>query len=242
MIFKRILRKIFSQISGNQFNYNPPFDYVQNITMHNIHKYLNLSRYEIKRWCIVGGYLGNEVPAIIKNYPNVSVDIFECSKRYYYPLNLRYKKNKKIKIFNKAISNKIGEIEFHETSLKGSGSLLKLGNLSKESYGSKQAESFSVESITLDSFYKKRDIDVLWIDVQGAEKFVLDGANETLNRVKSVFIEVSINSGLYEDSTKIDEIINFLSKKGFYLIQLGTDINLTGNALFIKYVNLKEKH
>ena len=52
--------------------------------------------------------------------------------------------------------------------------------------------------------------------------------------ILSIFIEVSIIGGFYKESIKMDEIDNILKVFGFNLVLLGTDFNLTGNALYIK--------
>ena len=137
-------------------------------------------------------------------------------------------------IINKAISSTNGRANFYETSLEGNGSLLEIGELSKKSYGSSQEEKFLAETTTLDTFYKNKDLDILWIDVQGAEKLVLQGAKETLKKIKAVFIEISIKNDLYLKSVTMEELDEILLGNGFKLVLLGTDFNLTGNALYIK--------
>tara|TARA_Y100000991_G_C21971691_1_gene349811 strand:+ start:1666 stop:2418 length:753 start_codon:yes stop_codon:yes gene_type:complete len=230
----KIFNKILLNNFGNQFYWNPPFDYVQNITIHNIFNYLNLPRERINEWCIVGVHLGKEIKSILNNYPNVSVVGFECSKRYIERLKKNFASNSRVKIINKAISSSNGIANFYETSLRGNGSLLEIGEFSKKSYGSSQKENFLVETTTLDTFYKNKDLDILWIDVQGAEKLVLEGAKETLKKIKAVFIEISIKNGLYLNSVTMEELDDIFLKNGFKLVLLGTDFNLTGNALYIK--------
>ena len=126
----------------NLFEVNPPYEYVQQINNQAVHSYIGLKKNELKKWVIVGGYLGEEVPYILKNYPNCEVIIFECSKKYVRKIKKRFKKNNRVKIIEKAISNEEGKFSFYETNLKGSGSLLKVGSLSKESYGMEQDEIF----------------------------------------------------------------------------------------------------
>lgn len=230
----KILNKILLNNFGNQFYWNPPYDYVQNITIHNIFNYLNLPRESITQWCIVGVHFGKEIKSILNNYPNVSIVGFECSQRYIERLKRNFALNSRVKIINKAISSSNGTANFYETSLKGNGSLLEIGELSKISYGSSQKEKFLVETTTLDTYYKNKDLDILWIDVQGAEKLVLEGAKETLKKIKAVFIEISIKNGLYLNSVTMEQLNDIFIKNGFKLILLGTDFNLTGNALYIK--------
>ena len=80
-IFNKVINKIFLDKIGNQFYWNPPYDYVQNITINNIHKYLDIPSESLKEWCIVGVHLGKEIKSILHNYPNVNVIGFECSKK-----------------------------------------------------------------------------------------------------------------------------------------------------------------
>jgi len=233
-IYNKVISKIFLDKIGNQFYWNPPYDYVQNITVNNIHKYLDVPRDSLKDWCIVGVHLGKEIKSILNNYPNVNVIGFECSRRYIKRLKKNFAFNSRVEIINKAISSKNGTANFFETSLRGNGSLLEVGILAKESYGTQQEEDFLVETSTLDNFYKNKNLDILWIDVQGAEKLVLDGAKNTLKKVKAVFIEISIKKELYVNSATMEKLNDILLKNNFNLALLGTDFNLTGNALYIK--------
>ena len=233
-IVAKFINKIFLDKIGNQFYWNPPYDYVQNITINNIHKYLDIPRDSLKNWCIVGVHLGKEIKSILNNYPKVNIVGFECSLRYIERLKKNYAYNSRVEIINKAISSTNGKATFFETTLKGNGSLLEIGNLSKESYGTQPKEKFLVETSTLDNFYKNKDLDVLWVDVQGAEKLVLEGAKKTLKKIKAVFIEISIKDELYVNSVKMEELNDILLKNKFKLVLMGTDFNLTGNALYIK--------
>tara|TARA_B100001989_G_scaffold250651_1_gene228161 strand:+ start:1717 stop:2454 length:738 start_codon:yes stop_codon:yes gene_type:complete len=233
-IYNKVISKIFLDKIGNQFYWNPPYDYVQNITVNNVHKYLDVPRDSLQDWCIVGVHLGKEIKSILNNYPNVNIVGFECSRRYIKRLKKNFAFNSRVEIINKAISSTIGTANFFETSLKGNGSLLELGILSKESYGTQQKEDFLVETSTLDNFYKNKNLDILWIDVQGAEKLVLDGAKNTLKKVKAVFIEISIKNEFYVNSATMENLNDILLKNNFNLALLGTDFNLTGNALYIK--------
>lgn len=217
----------------NLFEVNPPYEYVQQINNQAVHSYIGLKKNELKKWVIVGGYLGEEVPYILKNYPNCEVIIFECSKKYVRKIKKRFKKNNRVKIIEKAISNEEGKFSFYETNLKGSGSLLKVGSLSRESYGMEQDEIFEVECTTLDKIFISDDIDVIQLDVQGAELKVLYGAENVLKRTKAIFTEISFKPDLYKNSVTFDEIVDFLKQNDFEICLLGTDTNLTGNALFI---------
>lgn len=210
----------------------PPHEYVALFTIQNLNQYLKISPNKLRRCCIIGTKYGFEIDPILDRYPEIIVDAFECSPRWIHHLQI-FKNNPRVNVIPKAVSSVSGSTTFFETNLEGNGSLLKIGNLHKEWYGSRQTDEFIVETITLDEYYKNSSVDLLWIDVQGAEKLVLLGATEVLKNVKAVFIEVTSQSDFYDGSATFHEISKLLEQSGFSLALLGMDFNLTGNALFL---------
>jgi FkbM family methyltransferase len=94
---------------------------------------------------------------------------------------------------------------------------------------------------TLDSIMNELgwldSIDILKLDVQGAELLALQGAEETLERTKMIFTEVSF-CRLYEGAPVFQEVYDYLHGKGFKLLTIsdgfrGADGDLLqGDALF----------
>ena len=139
-------------------------------------------------------------------------------------------------MIGRAVSKAPGKATFYETSVVGTGSLLKVGELVAKLFGLVNDESYQVEVSSIDSEYLSRgaDIDVLQIDVQGAEMLVLEGAKEMILRTRPVFLEVSIDANLYTNSATWSELATLLASKGFRPQLLGNDTNGTGNALFVR--------
>jgi FkbM family methyltransferase len=79
------------------------------------------------------------------------------------------------------------------------------------------------------------NLDMLYIDVQGAELDVLNGAQEFLTKSKFVFVEIS-HGGLYEGDVSISTIIEFLDCYKFKLAFAYVNKHGWGDALFIKDV------
>jgi FkbM family methyltransferase len=75
-------------------------------------------------------------------------------------------------------------------------------------------------------------LDLLYIDVQGAELDVLKGTEEFLSKAKFVFVEVS-HGGLYEGDTSFRSIIEFLEQHRFKLAFAYINKHGWGDALFI---------
>jgi len=218
----------------------PPYEFVQEDAKRFLNCYLKKGASDIKLVIIVGAHMAYEVDAMLGSYPNAKFILFEASQRYFSKLANRFSGHHRVKVNNIAISNQVGEVEFHETTLDGAGSLLKIGNFTKNVCAIGEAESFMVQTVTLDSYLKSsgennEEIDCLWIDIQGAEMLALSGAIESLNQVQSVFVEISTYQPLYENAALFDDIHAFLYKVGFIVASIGTDYkNGTGNAFYIR--------
>jgi hypothetical protein len=66
---------------------------------------------------------------------------------------------------------------------------------------------------------QKADVDLLKIDVQGAELMALRGSEQTLQRVRFLLTEVSFTP-LYTGSCVFEEVHAFLTARGFRLLSL----------------------
>jgi len=212
----------------------PPHEYVGLFTIQHLHRFLDIDLHKIRRCCIVGTKYGFEIEPFLARYPEIIIDAFECSPRWLHHLQI-FKDNPRVNVIPKAVSSNSGTSIFFETNLEGNGSLLKIGTLHRKWYGSKQTEEYNVVTTTLDEYYKNSLIDLLWIDVQGAEKLVLLGASNILKTVKAVFIEVTQEPDFYEGSTTFKEVSEMLEQSGLRLALLGMDFKLTGNALYLRH-------
>ena len=217
-----------------------PYDYVQADVVHRLAAYLRVPPDRVGLVIMVGAHLGHEVRTLARAYPRCRFVLFEASRRYADALEARFAGEPRVRVEKVAVADAPGEIEFHETSLEGSGSIQALGELAKRSFGATEAERFTVPAVTLDGYLEGSEhagapIDCLWIDVQGAELRVLDGASEALGRARSAFVEVSLHEPLYEGGALYADIAERLAGEGLVLAGAGTDPgNGTGNAFFLR--------
>lgn len=79
----------------------------------------------------------------------------------------------------------------------------------------------------------ERVMDMLYMDLQGAELHVLKGANATLHKVKYIYTEVGFG-GSYDGDVELVDLIQFLGLHGFRPYELEMGEAGWGNALFIK--------
>jgi len=109
----------------------------------------------------------------------------------------------KIKIKQAAVGDKVGRSFFYENRSPISASLLK-EKVSRRSIRKK----YEIDLITVDQFCRDSNIsciDILKIDVEGSEIDVLKGANEIMNTVKVLYIEVH---SPFATANQIEKVLN----------------------------------
>lgn len=217
----------------------PPYEQVQNDFVYLIDKYLNINSDEIQNFFMVGAHTASELPLLRRRFRKAQFVLFEPYPTYFQTIKEKIKSCSRTTAHNIALGDTQGAINFNQTNIEGSGSILEPNSLAKKSYNMAISETLSVKMETVSGFCKSNHLahpDILWIDVQGFEKQVLDGiTNEDFSKIKAIFIEVAAIQPIYNGQTHLYDIQSLLKLHNFYLIGLGTDpINHTGNAIFIK--------
>jgi len=128
-----------------------------------------------------------------------------------------------IELFSTAVANRDGTIKFHPIDMEKSGSK-NIGGSSlfkateewtrtREHWVQSEVE---VPCITMKKFVENWDIeiDLVWMDVQGAELLVLEGFGDHLKKVKAIATEVGLQA-YYEGHTLAPEINALLEANGF---------------------------
>lgn len=142
------------------------------------------------------------------------VELCELLKKKYNKFNYE--------ILMTAITDYKGKVEFNKNKFLETSSILEFKDINKVSSIDTECDSkIEVECTTTDDLVKeKKDlIDVIKIDVQGAEIYVLKGATETLKQCRFLIIEVSFKS-VYEHSALFAETHEFLAGMGMKLVEI----------------------
>ena len=160
----------------------------------------------------------------------------------------QYSKN--IEVFNLAVSEVNGQIKFYEVdptlsshpNIGASSTLKFIDGLNGSFFGQKwEQKEINVTSIKLDDWCKNQNIesiDVIWIDVQGAELSVFKSGDNILDNTKVIFTEVGLKPYYDGHSMKLD-IDNFLKSKGFIEIKDSFELNGFDYEANTIYVNEK---
>ena len=149
--------------------------------------------------------------------------------------------NPNIRIFNECISNTDNEIvTFHVTNNIQSSSFLNLKDHLIEHPHIYEVEQIEIKTKTLRTFYQENNFNYnqfnfMALDIQGAELLALKGAEEILNFVDYIYIEVNTKE-LYEKCGLLDEVDGYLSSFGFKRDNIFMTPHGWGDAFYSKHI------
>lgn len=151
-------------------------------------------------------------------FPNAEILAFEPLIDCYNDLCNLKQTISTLECYNFAVGDQNGEDWINRSSYDFSSSILKMNNLHKLLFPYSAGESLEkINKIRLDSFLGNRELKrpiLLKIDVQGYEKFVLEGSSQILQQVDYILCELSFVS-LYEQQPLFNEMYTFLIREGF---------------------------
>ena len=181
----------------------------------------------------VGGHKGQSIDYLIGLFPDSKIYSFEPDPDSFKILHKKQSCN--VQTFNLAISDKVGSAKFFRNNISHTNSLYRINinssdsiraaeerNDNQSTYSDEINSEITVKTTTLSKFvseHKIDHIDLLKIDVQGAEKNVLQGGVDIFKIVGSIIIEISFYD-FYEKSTSFVDIEKILMPFGFKLFSI----------------------
>ena len=170
----------------------------------------------------VGAHQGEEVEQYLR-LGFEKILLIEANPEAYQVLVAKFADDARIMMFNYAICDRDGIIDFHlHTSRSGSAepaSILRMKRFSEIVGTLHTRKTIQIPAITLDSLFERHgirpaDYNCLNIDIQGAEMLALKGATTLLESMEAVISEVNLIE-LYEGGPMEEEVVAFLKRHGF---------------------------
>jgi len=135
-----------------------------------------------------------------------------------------------------ALSDKEGVADLYVEKINPTGTGASLYKENTEWYGDGKYETIHIQTATLDSrnYFDGEPIDLIKMDVQGAELDILKGGEKTVKNAKHLLIETSLveyNQG----APLIEDIVDQMKQYGFYIediIEYHKFPHLYGGAIF----------
>ena len=176
-------------------------------------------------------------------FPQATVFSFECNAATLPQCRAVAAAEPRIMLTEKAASDTTGRLSFYPTNPDrtltgiaggnpGASSLFEVtGAYPEEAYAQDRVE---VDAIRLDEFCASRgieEIDILWMDVQGAEQMVLKGLGAMLQRVKFIHLEAEFFE-IYQGQALFPGIDAQLRAAGFELVGLTSYSQYAADAFY----------
>ncbi len=195
-----------------------------------------VKKYDLKTNCIghVGAWKAREITNYKRLFGDVTVIFVEANKKLKPFIDENIKSYENVRCEYIALGSKIskGVLNLHEVEGNTGQSSSLLEPYLHPSIGT---ETIEVEITTADILFKNDPVDFLSIDVQGYELEVLKGANNILNNVSTLIVEVN-RTEQYKDCALVQDLDQYL--KSFDLTRVETewwgDKEDWGDALYIK--------
>lgn len=166
----------------------------------------------------IGAYLGIFSKCANYIFPDAAIYAFEPLKDRYEELCGLKGEIDKLECYNVALAEKAGETFIHRSSRDYSSSLLEMDDLHKEAFPDTAGERLEkVQIQTLNKILAGKNLTkpiLMKIDVQGYEKFVLDGADKVIEEVDYIICEMSFRT-LYKGQPLFDAVYRQLNGFGF---------------------------
>jgi FkbM family methyltransferase len=188
------------------------------------------------RWIVeVGARDCQESLGFASLFPQARVYAFECNPDTLPACRAAVQGQARIKLVEKAAAQRGGRVKFYPVNPAtnpGASSLLRAsGSYSLEQY---QQCEIEVDTVTLESFLQAEAIpriDLLWMDIQGAELAALKGLGTRLGDVALIHAEVEFEE-IYSGQPLFPEVRAFLEAGGFRFLGFTIYARHSADAVF----------
>jgi FkbM family methyltransferase len=168
----------------------------------------------------VGCHDGETTVWFLEEFPSATIHCFDPDPRALEKFQRRIGADPRVHLHSCAIGAQQGRMKFHQSSSRedgqewdASGSLMAPQNHLQEYPWVVFDEEIEVEVRTLDSVCDEHgiaDIDLIWIDVQGAERLAILGGKRAFERARYIVTEYS-NKQLYSGQPTMKDLLKLLS-------------------------------
>ncbi len=196
----------------------------------------------------VGANIGQSITLFRKAFSQSTIHSFEPNPETFITLEKNWGHDKAIFLHPKALNSKTGTVPFFVTNVSEASSfLLPHPKLIKLSSGNKyDSKKIEVEGIILDQFCMENGIaaiDVLKLDVQGAELEVLKGAERLLGleAVSLLYVEMNF-AETYSNQVVFEDFLVFCVRYGYKLWDISPFLyTRTGRLWYANTIFLSNK-
>src|SRR5687767_2371174 len=204
----------------------------------------HLPRHNYRHVIDAGANRGSFIDALLLLHRPERVVLVEAIPELAEGLRTRYAGDPRFTVVAAALSDRNGEAQFEINHSEASSSLLPIDPRNSEWFARDMSvtRSIRVPTMTLPELMGREEletVDLLKLDLQGAERLVLSGGAEVLDRVEVIYTEIFFEQ-LYTGAWLFWDTNEFLSHRGFKLCGLSNIVHapdgdlVQANATFRK--------
>jgi FkbM family methyltransferase len=204
----------------------------------------HLPRHDYRHFIDAGANRGSFTDAFLLLHRPQRVVLVEAIPELAENLRARYGGDPRFSVVAAALSDRSGQAQFEINRSEASSSLLPIDPRNSEWFARDMSVTRSVQvpTVTLPELMDREGlerVDLLKLDLQGAERLVLTGGAAVLDRVEVIYTEVFFEQ-LYTGAWLFWEMNEFLSHRGFKLCGLSNIVHapdgdlVQANATFRK--------
>lgn len=167
-------------------------------------------------------------------FPKATIYAFECNPQAIELCKKNIGDRADIILVDKAVSDECGPVNFYAMDSDGNIGASSL-YITNPAYQDQHQNKIEVEAITLKQWAADSGVDavdLLWMDLQGAELKALKGMGDLLQTVKIIYTEVMYKE-MYFDQPLFNDIDLYLASRGFHLCTKPS-WTMFGNAIYIR--------
>jgi FkbM family methyltransferase len=199
----------------------------------------------------IGAFQGRFTDAALAYWRPDRVWLVEANPDMATALREKYRRRSECHIIHAAIADRSGTANLRVNECLASSSILPILPDAEGVFGQTLAERqvLAVPARSLDALFEEHDIDrvdLMKVDIQGAERQLIEGGRHALKSVGGLYIEVMFNPQ-YAGAAGFEELYRLLCDAGFRLRglskgRLGTDGALAyADALFVRPAAVGER-
>jgi hypothetical protein len=213
-VYRHLIKPHYNLISSNDFNVQQNESKLGEVRLK---QFLDLCH--IKSVIDIGASYGDFIHVVREAKSNILIYGFEPIASVFKSLQERYNRVSEIELYNIAIGNLDGVIDFNENDYSYSSSILPISEIHTNEFPfTKNYKKYQTKIACLDTIFKDKIIQrplLIKIDVQGYEENVLSGAEHTFKQADFVLIETSFFE-LYQGQSLFEVINEKLYNLGFF--------------------------
>jgi len=165
----------------------------------------------------IGGHMGESVRFLRRLFPTAVIHSFEPSPGAF--AELRLLEDQRTHCHNVAVTDLDGTIDFYGNAISHTNSVYRVNTNSQDSPFNQPMQARSVRLASFCAQHGIGHVDLLKLDVQGAERRVLDGAEQLLQATDNIVLEIMFFD-YYEHQSSFLEIESVLYPAGFRLFSI----------------------